>query len=292
MPRRRPRSRARQLPDLREGAAGQPRVLRGEGQPGAGSAVAAGLDGLVLRHARRSPRSRWRWPPVRRRTASPMATRSRRSATSRAPSRSAFACSRSTAPPRSRRSPAPPPAQGVLPHPLRLRRRRVAAVAQVRLRSGDGGRRARPRQASGPGAVRHLVPCRLAAAQGEGVGPRAGDGLDGVPRLRRARHQPVHGQHGRRLPDQVPQGRSAGRAVRPVDLPRAAQALRQPDPGDHHRAGPRHGRQCRHHRDRSRSDLQEERRGRGALGLSRHRQVRRSRRDDGRVDPLRHPHAA
>ena len=29
-----------------------------------------------------------------------------------------------------------------------------------------------------------------------------------------------------------------------------------------------------------------------ALGLSRHRQVRRSRRDDGRVDPLSDPHAA
>ena len=32
---------------------------------------------------------------------------------------------------------------------------------------------------------------------------------------------------------------------------------------------------------------QEEQRGRRALGLSRHRQVRRPRRDDGRVDPLR-----
>jgi ornithine decarboxylase len=80
--------------------------------------------------------------------------------------------------------------------------------------------------------------------------------------------------------------------VRPVDLPCAAQAFRQPDPGNDYRAGPRHGRKCRHHRDRSRSDLQEERRGRGALGVSRHRQVRRSRRDDGRVDPLRHPHPA
>src|SRR4029077_4465904 len=50
LPRGRPRSRARQLPDLCEGAAGQPRVLRGEGKPVAGSAVAAGPDGLVLRH--------------------------------------------------------------------------------------------------------------------------------------------------------------------------------------------------------------------------------------------------
>src|SRR5216683_1309208 len=53
----------------------------------------------------------------------------------------------------------------------------MAAVAQVRLRSGDGGRGARPRQASGPGAVRHLVPRRLAAAQGEGVGSCPVDGL-------------------------------------------------------------------------------------------------------------------
>jgi len=37
------------------------------------------------------------------------------------------------------------------------------------------------RQAPGPGAVRHLVPCRLAAAQGEGVGSCPVDGLDGVP---------------------------------------------------------------------------------------------------------------
>ena len=46
-----------------------------------------------------------------------------------------------------------------------------------------------------------------------------GDGLPGVSRLRRAGDQPLHGQHGRRIPDQVPQGRSSGRAVRPVDLP-------------------------------------------------------------------------
>jgi ornithine decarboxylase len=55
------------------------------------------------------------------------------------------------------------------------------AVAQVRLRSGDGGRGARSRQAPWPGALWHLVPCGLAAAQGEGVGSRVGDGLDRVP---------------------------------------------------------------------------------------------------------------
>ena len=38
-----------------------------------------------------------------------------------------------------------------------------------------------PRQASGSGPRGYLVPCRFAAAQGEGVGSRAVDGLDGVP---------------------------------------------------------------------------------------------------------------
>ena len=113
-----------------------------------------------------------------------------------------------------------------------------------------------------------------------------------VPRLRGARNQPHHGQHGRRIPDKIPQGRSSGRAIWPVDLPRASQAFRQPDPGDHHRAGPRHGGQCRDHRDRSGADLEEERRGRCALGVSRHRQVRRSRRNHGRVDPLCDPDPA
>jgi ornithine decarboxylase len=63
-------------------------------------------------------------------------------------------------------------------------------------------------------------------------------------------------------------------------------------PGDHHRAGPRHGRQCRRHQVGSRADLEEGRQRQCALGLSRHRQVRRSRRDDGRGDPLPDRHAA
>ena len=38
---------------------------------------------------------------------------------------------------------------------------------------------------------------------------------------------------------------SGGEGLWPGDLPGAAQAFRQPHPGDDHRAGPRHGRQCR-----------------------------------------------
>src|SRR5579885_722646 len=54
--------------------------------------------------------------------------------------------------------------QGVLPHPVGLRRRRMAAVAQVRLRAGHGGRGARARPESRPRAGRRLVPRRLPAA--------------------------------------------------------------------------------------------------------------------------------
>ncbi len=171
----------------------------------------------------------------------------------------------------------------VLPHPVRLRRGGMAAVAEVRLRAGHGGRRARARLSPRPRALRRVVPCRLPAAQPACLGPRARLGGRGVPRLRRARHEPRDGEFGRRLPDQVPQERADGAYLRCVDLPRAAAPFRQPHPGDHRRAGPRHGRQCRRHRGRGRARLEEERERRRALGLSRHRQVRRPRRDDGRV---------
>ena len=77
-----------------------------------------------------------------------------------------------------------------------------------------------------------------------------------------------------------------GAGLRPGDLLGAPEAFRQQHPGDHHRAGPRHGRQCRRHQVGSRPDLQEGRQRQCALGVPRHRQVRRSRRDDGRGDPL------
>ena len=47
---------------------------------------------------------------------------------------------------------------------------------------------------------RHLLPRRLAAAQCGSLGPRARLDRGGVPRLRRARHQPLDGQSRRRLP--------------------------------------------------------------------------------------------
>jgi len=61
------------------------------------------------------------------------------------------------------------------------------------------------------------------------VGTAPGVGFDGVPRLRGARDQPHHWSTWAGVPDQY-LGRSSGRAVRPVDLPRAAQAFRQQIP--------------------------------------------------------------
>ena len=120
----------------------------------------------------------------------------------------------------------------------------------------------------------------------DGVGPRARRRQARVRDAGRRGHRAEDGQYGRRLPDPLPEGRAGGAGLWPGDLLGAAQAFRQRHPGDHHRAGPRHGRQCRRHQVGSRADLQEGRQRQCALGLSRHRQVRRTRRDDGRGDPL------
>ena len=57
------------------------------------------------------------------------------------------------------------------------------------------------------------------------------------------------------------------------------------------RAGPRPGRQRRRDPDRGRADRRQAATTTAALGLSRHRQVRRPRRDHGRGDPVPDPHA-
>ena len=212
VPRRRPRRRARQLPDLRQGAAGHARVLRREGQPGAGGAGAAGRARLLLRHRlgrrdRDGARGR-----RRRRTASPTATRSRRSATSRAPTRSACASSRSTARPRSRRSPAPRPARSVFCRILC-----DGAGAEWPLSRKFGCEpdmavgRARARPPARPRGLRRLVPRRLAAAQPARLGPRARlGGRRSSASAASAACSSVDGQSRRRLPDQVPEERADG----------------------------------------------------------------------------------
>ena len=110
----------------------------------------------------------------------------------------------------------------LLPHQHVRHRRRVAAVAQVRLRAADGGRAAAARGGTRARALRHLVPRRLAAARSGAVGPGRRRGGDAVPRARRRRRHPRHAQHRRRLADPLPQpaaeplrlrrGRSAGRS--------------------------------------------------------------------------------
>jgi hypothetical protein len=198
------------------------------------------------------PRSRWRWLPAH---AGPHLLRQHDqegSATSRAPISSAFACSRSIAPPKSRRSPAPPRREGVLPHPHRWRRRRMAAVAQVRLRAGDGVDVLDHAQALGLEA--YGISFHVGSQQTREAWDRAlAMAKASSATARSAASTCEDGQHGRRLPDQVPEGRASGRAVWPGDLPRAAQAFRQPHSGNDHRAGPRHGRQCRRDRRRKSS---------------------------------------
>ena len=187
VPGRRPRCRPRKLSWLRQGAARHARILRREGQSGAGSAVAAGRARLLLRHRldrRDRDGARGRrdaGPHLLRQHHQEGARRRARLRARRAPLRGRLPGRGREDRPRRARQPR------VLPHPLRLRRRRVAAVAQVRLRARHGGRRARARPPAWARGLRHLVPCRLAAAQPARLGPRAGLGGCRVPRLRRPR---------------------------------------------------------------------------------------------------------
>ena len=184
---------------------------------------------LVLRHRLRCRRSRWRWTPARRPTASPSATPSRRSATSRAPialgiralRRRLRRGSREDRPRRARRA-------RVLPRPDRRRGRRMAAVAQVRLRAGDGRRRAAPRPALGLDA--YGVSFHVGSQQTDlDAWDRAlARRQAGVPRRSPSDGIALEdGQYGRRLPDPLPEGRAGGAGLRPGDLRGAAQAFRQ-----------------------------------------------------------------
>ena len=144
--------------------------------------------------------------------------------------------------------------------PVRLRRRRMAAVAEVRLRPGHGRRRARACAQARARSLRRVVSCRLAAAPHRGLGR-------GARGRRRRSSGPAPSAAsvsrwsilGGGFPTKYLRERAGGGGLWPLHLPGAAQALRQPHPGDHHRAGPRHGRQCRRDRSRSRAGLEEER---------------------------------
>ena len=202
-------------------------LLRGEGQSGAGDPQAAGRARRLLR---RRLGGRDRGGAGRRRHARPHLLRQhdqegerdrrRLQARRHAVRRRLRGRGREG---RARRARLP----GDLPHPLRRRRRRMAAVAQVRLRAGLCRRHPGARPPAGPRAPRHLVPCRLAAAQRRSLGPRARLDRGDLPHLRRARHQPGDGQSRRRLPGQIHPQDAEARILRQGDLPLAAQAFRQ-----------------------------------------------------------------
>ncbi len=280
MPRRRPRRRARELSRLRQGVAGHARVLRREGQSGAGSARRCWRVSARASTRPPSSRSSRRWPPARRPSASASATRSRRNATSRAPIALGVRLFAVDCEAEVEKIARAAPGSKVFCRilcdgagaewPLS---RKFGCAPEMAARVLEHAHRA------GPCRLRRLVPCRLAAAQSAHVGRRAEVGGGDLPRPRGARNQSANGQSRRRLSDQISQERAGGEDLRQRDLPRAVEAFRQPHSGDDHRAGPRHGRQRRRDRGGSRADLEEVGRRHGALGLSRHRQVQRPRRD-------------
>ena len=168
-------------------------------------------------------RSSRRWPPARRPTASASATRSRRSATSRAPIALgvrlfAVDCEAEV----EKIARAAPGAKvfcrilcdgAGAEWPLS---RKFGCAPEMAASVLERAHRARPRRAW------PVVPCRLAAAQPAHVGRRA-EGLGGdLPRSRRARHRTVDAQPRRRLSDALSEGRAGGEGLRPHDLPRAA----------------------------------------------------------------------
>jgi ornithine decarboxylase len=95
---------------------------------------------------------------------------------------------------------------GFLPRPHRRRRRRVAAVAQIRLRTENGRRCPRTRRAPRPHRLWRLFPCRLADDPPRRMGQGAGRRSLGVRAHVGKGHHPEDGQYGRRFPDPLPQG--------------------------------------------------------------------------------------
>ena len=289
LPRRRPRCRARQLSELCQGAAGQQSVLCREGQSGAGDPHAPGRARLLLRR-----RLGQRDPDVLAAGATPDRISYRQHHQEGERDRAAFElgvtlfavdCEAEV----EKVARAAPGSRVILPHPLRRLRLRVAAVAKIRLRTGlcrrhSGARapaRARCRMAS------RSMSARSSTMSRPGTGRWRRPRRSSAPAPSAASRSPWSISAAASRPNTSARRRqleSYGKAIFRV----AAQALWQ-QPAEHHRrAGPRSRRQCRHHRGRGGADRQAQPRGRGALGLSRHRQVPRSRRDH-RTNSIRYP---
>ncbi len=96
---------------------------------------------------------------------------------------------------------------------------------QIRLRAGDGRRRAAPCEKLRAGGLRRLLPCRLAADRPRRLGPGACRRARRLFDARRGGHRSEDGQHGRRLPDPLPEGRAGGARLRPGDLRRASGSI-------------------------------------------------------------------
>jgi hypothetical protein len=199
LPRGRPRCCPRKLSELRQGAAGHQSLLRRQSQSGAGNPETACRARLLFRcglGAGNSRRARCRRTArahlIRQHHQERDGDRSRLRARRHALCRRLRGRGRES---RARRARQP----GDLPHPLRRRGRRMAAVTQVRLRAGLRRRHSRTCAQARARAARRVFSRWLAAAQCRSLGPRAR--LDGgrVPRLRRARHSAVHRQSRRRL---------------------------------------------------------------------------------------------
>ena len=278
---------------LRQGAAGQPGVLRRQGEPGAGAAVAAGLARLLLRHRlgrrdRDGARRRRRGRPHLLRQHDQEGTRHRARLRARRPAVRGRLQGRGG---EDRAAPRPAPgssAASCSTAPGRNGRCRASSAATRTWRSTCSSMR-RSSASSRYGVSFHVgSQQRRTAAWDEALKSAAAIFRACAERGINLSMVNLGGGFPTKYLREVPAVQAYGRSI----FKAPAQAFRQPHPGDHHRTGPRHGRQCRRDRGRSRARLEEERGGRGALGLPRHRQVRRSRRDDGRVDPLPDPHAA
>ena len=157
-------------------------------------------------------------------------------------------------PPSSRSSPVPRPARVFCRILVRMRRRRMAAVAQVRLRPGNGGGLLACAKRLGLepyGVSFHVGSQQSKVSQWDRAMAMASTR---VPRLRRADINLRWSMSAAAFRPSI--AATFHRSCNtPVGHGRDAPAFRQPPARDHHRAGPRHGRRCRRHPHRGRADL-------------------------------------
>ena len=135
----------------------------------------------------------------------------------------------------------------------------------------------------GPRSLRHLLPCRLAADGAPGLGQgRARGGESSAACARTA--STCACSISAAASDPLPHGRAGHRGLRRRRHEGGDAPLRQRPAGHDRGARPRAGRRRRRHPGRGRADLAQGLCRPQALGLSRHRQVRRAGRDHGRGD--------